>query len=256
MANLDPAIMSKVAQNDPGNRYAIVYAWGTYGIGYDRQRVSEALAGNTPTTWQSVFDPTQVAKLAACGVNIVDEPSGIVRVVLKFLGRNPNVLTPETLAAAEATLLKIRPSVKTIDSANYIQALANGDICITVGYNGDVVQAHNRAKEAHNGIDIGYAVPTEGSELWLDMVAIPKDAPHPANAHRFLNYLMVPQTIADITNAVGFANANRAATPPGPSFDHRRYENLPASGTTIPTLRAVGGFAGNRQGNHPPVAEV
>ncbi len=213
LANLDPAIMAEVAQNDTGNRYAIVYAWGTYGIGYDLQRVSAALAGATPTSWQTLFDPAQAAKLAACGINILDEPPGIVRVVLKFLGRNPNQLTPENLAAAQATLLKIRPYVKTIDSANYIQALANGDICISVGYNGDVVQAHNRANEAHNGIDIGYVLPNEGSLLWFDMVAIPKDAPHPANAHRFLNYLLAPQTMADITNAVGFANANRAATP-------------------------------------------
>ena len=213
LANLDPVIMSEVAQNDPGNRYAIVYAWGTAGIGYDRKRASAALAGFTPTTWQAVFNPLQAAKLASCGINFLDEPPGMVRLVLKALGRNPNQLTPENLAAAEVALLKVRPFVKTIDGSNYIQALANGDICITIGYNGDVVQARNRAKDAQNGIDIGYAIPDEGSVLWFDMAAIPKDAPHPANAHRFLNYLMVPQTMADITNAVGFANANSAATP-------------------------------------------
>ena len=213
LPNLDPAIMSAVAQNDPGNRYTIVYAWGTGGLGYDRKRVNAALGGLTPTSWKAILDPAQAAKLAACGINILDEPPAIVRVALQYLGRNPNELTPDNLAAAESTLLNIRPYIKSIDSVNYIQALANGDICMTIGYNGDVVQARNRAHEAHNGIEVDYTLPQEGSLLWFDMVAIPKDAPHPGNAHRFLNYLMVPQTMADITNAVGFANANRAATP-------------------------------------------
>ena len=143
----------------------------------------------------------------------MDEPTGVIRVVLKYLGRDPNAPRPQDLADAEALLLKIRPFVRNINTSGYIEALANGDICIGVGYNGDAVQARRRAQEAGNGMVIDYVIPKEGALVWFDTLAITKDAPHPANAHALLNYLLDPYVIADVTNAVGFANANAAALP-------------------------------------------
>lgn len=207
LANLDPALMSRVALNDPGNAHSVVYTWGTFGIGYNKKKVAEALPDNPLDSWRLVFDPIFAAKLATCGINILDTPAGVTRLVLNYLGRNPNTPSPRDLADVETVLAKIRPYIRTIDSSSYIEALANGDICIALGYNGDIVQARNRAKEAKNGITIDYVIPTEGSLLWFTMLAIPKDAPHVANAHVFINYLMDPQVIANITNAVGFANA-------------------------------------------------
>jgi putrescine transport system substrate-binding protein len=190
-----------------------VYTWGTFGIGYNKKKVTEALPNAPLNSWRLIFDPVFAAKLATCGINILDTPAGVVRLVLKYLGKDPNAPSPQDLAEVETVLAKIRPYIRTIDSSSYIEGLANGDICIALGYNGDVVQARNRAKEAASGIQITYVVPEEGSLLWFTMVAIPRDAPHVANAHRFINYLMNPQVIADITKSVGFANAIPSSSP-------------------------------------------
>jgi putrescine transport system substrate-binding protein len=213
LANLDPAIMSRVSLNDPGNVHAVVYTWGTYGIGYNVKMVAEALPDVPVKSWRLIFDPAYAAKLAKCGINLLDAPAGVVRLVLSYLGKNPNAPTAQDLADVESVLTRIRPYIRTIDSTIAIEAIANGDICIALGYNGDFVQARNRAKEAKNGREIGYVIPDEGSLLWFDMLAIPRDAPNVANAHQFINYLMNPQVIATISNFIGFANANSAATP-------------------------------------------
>jgi putrescine transport system substrate-binding protein len=213
LVNLDPAIMARVALNDPGNAHGVVYAWGTYGIGYNAKMVADALPNAPLNSWRLIFDPAYASRLAKCGINFLDAPAGVVRLVLKYLGKNPNAPTPQDLADVEGVLSKIRPYVRTIDSSIDIQAMANGDICVALGYNGSFVQARNRAKEAKNGINIGYVIPDEGSLLWFDMLAIPRDAPNAANAHLFINYLMTPQVIADISNFIGFANANSAASP-------------------------------------------
>jgi putrescine transport system substrate-binding protein len=213
LANLDPAIMARVALNDPGNAHGVVYAWGTYGIGYNAKMVAEALPGVPLNSWRLIFDPAFAAKLAKCGINLLDAPAGVVRLVLRYLGKNPDAPTAHDLADVEAVLSRIRPYIRTIDSSINIQAMANGDICVALGYNGDFVQARSRAKEAKNGIQIGYVIPDEGSLLWFDMLAIPRDAPNPVNAHLFINYLMNPKVIANISNFIGFANANSAASP-------------------------------------------
>jgi len=213
LANLDPAIMARVALNDPGNTHGVVYTWGTFGIGYNEKMVKQALRDVPIDSWRLVFDPAFAAKLAECGINVLDTPAGVVRLVLKYLGRDPNAPSPQDLGDVQTALTKIRPYIRTIDSSSYIEALANGDICIAVGYNGDVVQARKRAKEAKNGIKIGYVIPQEGSLLWFTMMAIPRDAQNVANAHRFIDYLMNPPVIANITNFVGFANAIPAALP-------------------------------------------
>jgi putrescine transport system substrate-binding protein len=213
LVNLDPAIMARVALNDPGNTHGVVYAWGTYGIGYNEKSVAAVLPGVPFDSWRLVFDPKFAAKLAACGINYLDAPAGVERLVLKYLGRDPNSPSQQDLADVEKVLIKVRPYIRNIDSSIDTEALANGDVCVALTYNGTAFQARRRAHEAHNGITIRYVIPNEGSLLWFDMLAIPRDAPHADNAHLFINYLMNPPVIARISNFIGNANANSAATP-------------------------------------------
>lgn len=210
---LDAALLDQVAHNDPGNAHGIVYLWGSYGIGYNERRLASALPGVAVDSWRLIFDPAYASRLATCGISMLDAPAGVVRLVLAYLGRDPNAPTAADLEAAGAQLLKIRPFIRTIDSSNIIDSIANGDVCVALGYNGDFVMAARRAREAGNGITVGYAIPKEGSLLWFDMLGIPKDAPHPANAHRLIDYLMEPRVIADVSDFVGYANGNAAATP-------------------------------------------
>jgi putrescine transport system substrate-binding protein len=213
LVNLDPALMARAAQNDPGNAHSVIYTWGTYGIGFNVKRVAEALPGVPLDSWRVILDRAYARRLSGCGISTIDAPPGVERIVLKYLGKDPNAPTAADLAQVESVLTAIRPYIRTIDSANMIDALANGDICIALGYNGDFVQARNRARDSGNGNEIAYIVPKEGSLIWFDTLAIPKDAPHPANAHALINYFMNPRTIADISNYIGYANANLAATP-------------------------------------------
>jgi putrescine transport system substrate-binding protein len=213
LLNLDHTLMSRVTINDPDNAHGVVYTWGTNGIGYNEKKVAAVLPNTALNSWALVFDPAYASKLAKCGISVIDAPAPMVRHVLEYLGRNPAAPSPQDMEDVERLLTKIRPYIRTIDSAGYIESLANGDICLAVGYNGDVVQARRRAIEAMNGNTIAYLIPKEGSDLWFSMIAIPKDAPNAANAHLFINYLMDPQIIANITNFIGYANANSAAAP-------------------------------------------
>ena len=213
LANQDPAIMARVAVYDPGNVHGVVYTWGTYGIIYNEKMVAAALPNVPVNSWRLIFDPAYAEKLGKCGISTVDSPAGVVRMVLKYLGKDPNTPTPQDLTDVESVLGTIRPYIRSIDSANIIDAMANGDSCIALDSNTDAHQARNRAKEAKNGVQIGFVVPQEGSLLWFNMLGIPKDAPNPANAHLFLNYLMEPQVSANLSNFMGMATANSAALP-------------------------------------------
>ncbi len=213
LINLDPAIMSKVSVSDPGNAHAVVYMSSTYGIAFNKNMIAERLSNVPLTSWRSILDPVFAAKLAPCGINFIDDPVAVVQIVLKYLGRDPGAPSPQDFADVEKVLVKIRPYIRTIDTSGEIQAMANGDICVSLGYSGDFVQAIKRAKEAKNGIELDYLIPAEGSLVGFDLLAIPKDAPHVANAYLLINYLMNPQVAANISNAIGFANANLAATP-------------------------------------------
>jgi putrescine transport system substrate-binding protein len=211
--NMDPQLMSRVAMHDPDNAHGVIYMWGTNGIGYNEKMVTALMPDAPLDSWRLVFDPAVAAKIAKCGISVLDSPAEMMRAVLNYLGRDPNSQKPEDVQAAEATLLKIRPFIRNINSSEYIEALANGDLCVAVGYNGDVLQARDRARDANKGIDIKYVVPKEGSIIWFDMLAIPKDAPHPESAYAYINYIMEPKVIADISNFKRFANANLASQP-------------------------------------------
>ena len=213
LKNMDAALMGKVALHDPGNAHAIIYLWGTNGIGYNEKMVRALMPDAPLDSWRLVFDPAVASKVAKCGISLLDSPAEMIRAVMSYLGKDPNSQSAEDLAAAEAVLSKIRPYIRNINSSEYIEALANGDLCIAVAYNGDVMQARDRAREAKNGIEIQYAVPKEGSILWFDMLAVPKDAPDPESAYAFLNYIMTPQVAADISNFKRYADANAAAQP-------------------------------------------
>jgi putrescine transport system substrate-binding protein len=213
LKNMDPQLMARVAQHDPGNEHGVIYMWGTNGIGYNEKMVRQLMPDAPLDSWRLVFDPAVASKIAKCGISVLDSPAEMMRAVLNYLGRDPNSQKPEDAAAAEATLLKIRPYIRNINSSEYIEALANGDLCVAVGYNGDVLQARDRAKDANKGIDIKYIVPKEGSILWFDMLAIPKDAPDPESAYAYLDYIMQPKVIADISNFKRYANANLASQP-------------------------------------------
>ena len=213
LKNMDPQLMERVAQHDPGNAHGVIYMWGTNGIGYNEKMVKELMPDAPLDSWRLVFDPAVASKIAKCGISVLDSPAEMMRVVLSYLGRDPNSQKPEDAAAAEDTLLKIRPYIRNINSSEYIEALANGDLCVAVGYNGDILQARDRARDANKGVEIKYIVPKEGSILWFDMLAIPKDAPHPDAAYAYLNYIMDPKVTADISNFKRYANANAASAP-------------------------------------------
>jgi putrescine transport system substrate-binding protein len=210
---MDPQLMARAARHDPGNDHGIIYMWGTNGIGYNAKMVHALMPDAPLDSWRLVLDPAVAAKVAKCGISVLDSPAEVLRGVYSYLGKDPNSQSADDLALASDTLMKIRPYIRNINSSEYIEALANGDLCIAVGYNGDVMQARDRAREANKGIDIDYVVPKEGSILWFDMMAIPADAPDPESAYAFMNYIMEPQVAADISNFKRYASANLAAQP-------------------------------------------
>ena len=210
---LAPGVMAHMAAFDPGATYAVPYMQGTIGIGYNVDVVARRLPGVKLDSWAVVFDPANLARLKDCGVYFLDAAEDMYAVALNDLGKDPNSKSPADYAAATDLLLKARPYVRKFHSSEYIQALANGDICVAIGYSGDVLQARTRAAEAKNGVKIGYVVPKEGSQVWFDVFTIPKDAPHPDAAHRFIAYMLRPQVIARASNYTEYANANAAATP-------------------------------------------
>ncbi len=214
LANMDPALMAGAAAYDPGNEHAVIYMWGTTGIGYNTKAVAERLGADYKVdSWSLIFDPEISAKLADCGISLLDAPTEMIPAAMNYLGLDPNSTDKADLEAGAALLETIRPNIRYFHSSQYISDLANGDTCVAVGWSGDVFQAQARAAEADNGVEIAYVIPKEGALQWFDMLAIPADAPHPDLALKFINFIMDPQITADITNYVWYANGNAAATP-------------------------------------------
>jgi putrescine transport system substrate-binding protein len=209
--NLDPLLLKQLQVNDPGNQYSVPYLWGTSGIGYNVAKVKEVLGVDTIDSWAMVYEPENMRKLAACGVSFLDSADEMIPSVLNFMGLDPNTQNSADLAKAEAKLLAVRPYVRYFHSSKYIGDLANGNICVAVGFSGDILQAGDRAEEAGKGIEIAYSIPKEGANLWFDMMAIPADASNPKEAHAFINYLLEPAVIAGVSDYVGYANPNTKA---------------------------------------------
>jgi len=210
-SNLDPALLKRLEKNDPGNQYAVPYLWGTNGIGYNVEKVKAALGVDKIDSWAMLFEPENIKKLSSCGVAFLDSADEMLPAVLNYMGLSPNSQNPEDYKKAEAKLLAVRPYVTYFNSSKYISDLANGEICVAAGFSGDVFQAKARAAEAGKGVQIAYVIPKEGGNLWFDMLAIPRDAGNVKEAHAFINYLLKPEVIAQVSDAVGYANPNPKA---------------------------------------------
>ena len=212
LANMWPEISQRLAAYDPGNQYAVNYMWGTTGIGYNLRKTREVLGANgTIDSWDIVFKPESLAKFKDCGVHLLDSSDDILAAALHYLGLDPNSANETDLQAAAALVMKIRPYVRKFHSSEYLNALASGEICLAVGFSGDIKQAQKRAAEAKNGVDIAYAIPKEGAQLWFDNLAIPRDARNVAEAEDFINYLQRPEVAAKNTNFISYANGNVAS---------------------------------------------
>ncbi|MEE1866997.1 polyamine ABC transporter substrate-binding protein [Pseudomonas auratipiscis] len=211
--NLDPEVLRILETSDPGNQYAIPYLWGTVGIGYNVDKVKAVLSSDVPVdSWDLIFKPENLAKLKSCGVSVLDSPTEMLPAALLYLGYNPNSQVPQELQAAVDLFNKVRPSITYFHSSKYIGDLANGNICVAVGYSGDIYQARARAVEAKNGVKVLYSIPKEGAGAFIDTVAIPKDAANTEGSLQFINFLMKPEVIAGISNEVGYPNGNAAST--------------------------------------------
>ena len=212
--NLDPDLLKAVGDaSDKGNKHAFPYMWGSIGIGYNPEKVKAALGVDKIDSWDVVFKPENIAKLKSCGVSFLDSPTEMMPVALHYLGLPTDSEKKEDIKKAEALFLTIRPSITYFHSSKYISDLANGNICVAVGYSGDLEQSISRAKEAGDKVKLKYVIPKEGAGSFYDMVAIPKDAENVDAAYAWMNYLMQPEVMAEITNSVRFPNGNKAATP-------------------------------------------
>lgn len=210
--NMWDVIAARTANYDPENAYSINYMWGTTGLGVNVGKVQEILGEDAPIgSLDLVFDPANMEKLAACGVHFLDAPTEMIPAALTYAGMSADAKDKAALAKAEEVLMAVRPHVQKFHSSEYINALANGDICVAFGWSGDILQARDRAAEADNGVDIAYTAPTEGALMWFDQMAIPADAPNPEGAHVFLNFIMDAQNMAQASNYVYYANGNAAS---------------------------------------------
>ncbi len=210
--NLDAEILTTLALYDNNNAHAVPYLWGTTGLGINVKKVTALLGSDAElNSFDLIFKPDNMAKLTSCGVAFVDAPGEVMAAALHYLGGHPGTINERDYAAPAELLSSVRPFIRYFHSAQYVNDLANGDICVAFGWNGDILQAARRASDANNGEQIEYYLPREGTEIWIDTMAIPQDAKHPDNAHLFLNFIMRPDVIAKISNFVAYPNANLAS---------------------------------------------
>ncbi|MBV8306832.1 MAG: extracellular solute-binding protein, partial [Gammaproteobacteria bacterium] len=212
LANVDRETQQRMAEHDPGNQYAVPYMWSTTGLGYNIDMVRQRLRGNIPDGWALLFDPQNAAKLSDCGILMVDSPLDVFASAIIYLQRDPRRQDPQDVLAAAQLLHAIRPYVRNI-VADPTAPLANGEVCLELSWSGDVEAARNRAIESATGAHIAYLIPREGALTTIDMMAIPADAPHPHNAALWLNYLMRPEVIAQISNYIRYPNGIAASLP-------------------------------------------
>jgi len=212
LANLDKGLMAKIQDADPGNAHGVPWAYGTDGLGYNFTKVKAILGKDTPLdSWDILFDPKYVSKLKGCGVSVLDQANDVFAVALHHLGKDPNSKNPADYQAAFELLKKIRPYITQFNSSGYINDLANGDICLALGWSGDVNIAKHRAAEAKRTYQLGYVIPKSGAPIWFDVMVIPKDAPHVDAALKWINYIENPEVNAAITDEVFYPTANAAA---------------------------------------------
>jgi len=208
---LDPRLMQRLAAHDPGNAHAVVYTWGITGVAYNEAKIRARLGQGPVDSWALLFDPQTAARLADCGIGLYESPNVIVPSVLAWLGEPPNSEATDKLERAQSALLAVRPYIRKISSGSLVDDLATGELCVIIASNGDAMQAQERTRIAANGIQVRYVIPREGAVMWFDVAAILSDAPHPAAAHRFIDFLMDPAIAAENSDAIRFPNANAAS---------------------------------------------
>ncbi len=210
--NLDPAIMKQLAKYDPDNAHAIPWMWGTIGLGYNVEAINKRMVRAPVDSLSMIFEPSIVSRFADCGVMVLDSPTDVIPAALKYALIDPDSKRPEDLNRAAELLKAIRPYIRKFHSSEYINGLANGDICLALGFSGDILQARDRAAKASEKREIAYKIPTQGAMVWFDVAAIPADAPNPDNALKFLDFMMDPKVAAASSTLTGYANANIPAT--------------------------------------------
>jgi len=210
--NLDPVIMASLAKDDPDNQHAIPWMWGTVGIGYNVREIRKRMINAPVDSLSMIFDPAIVSRFVDCGIMVLDSSTDVLPAALKYLLLDPDSKKPEDLAKAAEVVKAIRPYIRKFHSSEYITALASGNICLAFGYSGDILQARDRAAKATERREVAYAIPNQGAMLWIDVAAIPTDAPNPDNAHRFLDFMLDPKVAAASSTLTGYANANLPAT--------------------------------------------
>lgn len=211
--NLDPELLAKLASVDPGNRYGVPYTWGTVGLGINRQALERRLPGVALDSLDLLFKPEYAGKLKDCGIAVLDSPQEVIAIALNYLGKDPYSNAPADLEAARQLLAQLQPNLRYVGSGRHIDDLARGEICLALTYTGDAGMAAARAAEAQQPFEVLFRIPREGTLIWFDTMAIPVDAPHPEAARAFIDFMLQPEAIAELTNALYFANANAAATP-------------------------------------------
>ncbi|KAB0507069.1 polyamine ABC transporter substrate-binding protein [Pseudomonas lini] len=212
-ANLDPDMLEKLAAVDPGNRYGVPYTWGTLGLGMNVEAVQQRVPNVPLNSLDLLFKPEYASKLKDCGIAILDSPQEVIGLALHYLGKDPYSTDKTDLTAADALLHQLQPSVLYVATGRQINDLANGSVCLALTYNGDASMAADQARKANKPFEVAYRIPREGTLVWQDNLAIPKDAPHPEAARAFIEFMLRPESVAALTNTLFFATANQAATP-------------------------------------------
>jgi putrescine transport system substrate-binding protein len=213
LANLDPALQRQVATSDPDNRFGALYLWGTIGLGVNADRIRALAPDAQMDSLALLMEPANARRIARCGITMMDSATDVIPTILRYLGKDPNSTSADDLREVERALMAIRPYIRTFSTGGAIEALASGQACLAFAYSGDVIQAASRAREANRGVAVGYVAPKEGAQLWFDLMAIPADAPNPDAAHAFINFLLQPDVMANITNHTGYPNGIPASRP-------------------------------------------
>lgn len=211
IGNMSPELMAKLAEVDPGNAHAVPWMWGTTGVGHNEEKIKAIMPDAPVDSWRMIFDPEIAQKFKDCGISVLDDAEQVLASALIYLGEDPDTADPAVLEKAVEVVAKVRPFIRQFHGSNYIAGLAAGDLCVAMGYSGDMLVATNRSKEAGKNLAISYRLPKEGNLVWFDTLAIPADAPNREAALSFINFMMKPEIAAKAANETGFATANQAA---------------------------------------------
>jgi putrescine transport system substrate-binding protein len=211
--NLDPQVLRIEAGADPGNQYAMPYLRHVNGFAYNVDMIKARMPDAPLDSLDMIFKPQIIARFADCGVTFLDQAEDVLQLALNYLHLDPNTNNPEDYKRAEKLLLAVRPYIRAFDSSEYMNGLGNKEFCISMSWSGDYAAARARAKAAGVDVNLAFTVPKEGANASFDALLIPVDAPHPEAAHQFLNFILEPTVIAEITNEIHYGNDNLASTP-------------------------------------------